>query len=319
MKTAESVSAGHPDKVCDQISDAILDECLRQDPESRVAVEVLGGHGKIFVCGELTTRAELEVKKIARQIYAAIGYSDKVEVILNLVRQSPDIAMGVDNGGAGDQGIMVGYACSENEAMIPQELYVARQILAKLPKGFGPDAKSQVTLDSKGKIETIVISAQHAEGQEMGPLIKLAESFSPKRYFINPTGKFTVGGFAGDTGLTGRKLAVDNYGPQIPIGGGCFSGKDSSKVDRSAAYMARRIAVDLLRAKGADEVLVKIAYSIGVAQPVMASAVIDGKNEKISGYDLTPRGIIESLGLKRPQYLKTARNGHFGHGFAWDK
>ncbi|OQB05897.1 MAG: S-adenosylmethionine synthase [bacterium ADurb.Bin212] len=319
MKTAESVSAGHPDKVCDQISDAILDECLKQDPESRVAVEALGGHGKIFVCGEITSQAKLEVEKIVEQTYRGIGYNDKVSIISNLVQQSPDIAMGVDSGGAGDQGIMVGYACSENEAMIPQELYLARQILANLPDGFGPDAKSQVTLDNKGKIETIVISAQHAEGQEMQPLAELAGTFSPKCYFINPTGKFTVGGFAGDTGLTGRKLAVDNYGPQIPIGGGCFSGKDPSKVDRSAAYMARRIAVDLLRAKGAREVLVKIAYSIGVAQPVMASAEIDGKSQKICGYDLTPRGIIDFLDLKRPIYRQTAVAGHFGHGFVWDK
>lgn len=319
MKTAESVSAGHPDKVCDQISDAILDECLRQDPDSRVAVECMGGHGRIFLCGEITAEAKFKPADIALNVYRSIGYPDNVEIISNIVSQSPDIAQGVDSGGAGDQGIMIGYACAENEAMIPQELYLSRQILAALPKGFGPDAKTQVTLDKKNNIKTIVLSAQHNKDQDLKPLKDLVDRYDPIQYFINPTGQFIIGGFAGDTGLTGRKLAVDNYGPQIPIGGGCFSGKDPSKVDRSAAYMARRIAVDLLKAKGAKEVLVKLAYSIGIAEPVMAIADIDGKKEKISGYNLTPKGIIDYLDLKKPIYQKSARSGHFGNGFDWDK
>lgn len=318
MRTAESVSAGHPDKVCDQISDAILDECLRQDSESRVAVETMGGHGQIYLCGEITTKAEFSAEQIALKVYRDIGYNNKVSVTSNIVCQSPDISMGVDAGGAGDQGIMVGYACDENEAMIPAELFLARQILARLPEGFGPDAKSQVTLGIYGEIETIVLSAQQKHGQDIKPLIDLVKRYGPKKYYINPTGQFIIGGFEGDTGLTGRKLAVDNYGPQIPIGGGCFSGKDPSKVDRSAAYMARRVAVDLLRKKGAKQVMTKIAYSIGIAEPVMAIAEIDGKNEKIVGYDLTPQGIIESLDLKKPVYQQTAGLGHFGQGFVWD-
>ncbi|AKM82730.1 TPA: methionine adenosyltransferase [Candidatus Berkelbacteria bacterium] len=319
MRTAECVSAGHPDKICDQISDAILDECLRQDPMSRVAVETMGGHGKIFICGEVTTKAEFNAKEIAIKIYRELGYEDEIKVISNIVKQSPDIACGVDTGGAGDQGIMVGYACNDNEQMIPQELYLARKILSQLPKNFGPDAKCQVTLDKKNNIETIVLSAQHTEGQNLKPLENLVKKYNPKKYFVNPTGKFVIGGFFGDTGLTGRKLAVDNYGPQVPIGGGAFSGKDPSKVDRSAAYMARRVAVDLLKEKKAKEVLVKIAYSIGIAEPVMAIAEIDGKRFEITGYDLTPQGIIKYLDLRKPIYLKTAKLGHFGNNLTWDK
>ncbi len=318
MKTAECVSAGHPDKICDQISDTILDKCIDQDPNSRVAVETMGGHGKIYLCGEVTTKAQYSAEEIAKKVYREIGYGDEIEIFCNIVNQSPDIAQGVDTGGAGDQGIMVGYACNENDALIPQELYLSRQILANLPENFGPDAKSQVTINNRGEIDTIVISAQHHKNQDFGPLIELAKKYNPKQYFINPTGQFVIGGFAGDTGLTGRKLAVDNYGPQIPIGGGCFSGKDPSKVDRSAAYMARRIAVDLLKSKGAQKVITKIAYSIGVAEPIMATAEIDGKLENITGYDLKPKAIIEFLDLKKPIYQKTAALGHFGNKFNWD-
>ncbi len=326
MKTAECVAPGHPDKVCDQISDAILDECLRQDPKSRVAIEVMGGHGIISITGELTTKAFVYMDQIAKNVYKTIGYTDAIGVTINVVSQSPDIAQGVDTGGAGDQGIMVGYATAENKAMIPQELFLAREILCQLPKGFGPDAKSQVTLDDEGNVDTVVISAMHAPKASYKPLEELAKSFKPKRFFVNPTGQFVVGGFAADTGLTGRKLAVDNYGPQIPLGGGCFSGKDPSKVDRSGAYMARKIACDLVR-EGAEVALVKIAYSIGVAEPVMATAHVQLKASddareinllKDKKYHLKPKEIIEQLELKRPIYLKTAAHGHFGHGFVWD-
>lgn len=322
IRTAEYVSAGHPDKICDQISDGILDAYLTQDPDSRVAVETMGGHGHIYITGEVTSKAKVEVEGLVQNIYSAIGYTDHPEIHVNIVHQSPNIAMGVDTGGAGDQGIMIGYACDENEAMLPQELYLARKILKSLPQGFGPDAKSQVTLDESGAVDTVVISAQHAPGADFTPLRELAETLHPKHFHINPTGEFVIGGFTADTGLTGRKLAVDNYGPQIPIGGGCYSGKDATKVDRSAAYMARRIAVDYLHKLSCHEVLVKVAYSIGVAEPVMAIAVIDGEKEinllVTHEYDLTPRGIIKFLDLKRPIYLDTAKNGHFGNGFAWD-
>lgn len=318
VKTAEAVSKGHPDKICDQISDAILDECLRQDSESRVAIETVGGHGLILITGELTTKAQVDVQKITKKIYKDCGYFDEIGVLTNIVSQSPDIAQGVDAGGAGDQGIMVGFACDQNKALIPQELFLAREILANLPKNFGPDAKCQVTLDENNIVDTIVLSAQHKPKASFAPLKNLVKSYKPKNFFINPTGQFVLGGFAADTGLTGRKLAVDNYGPQVSIGGGCFSGKDPTKVDRSAAYMARRIAVDLLKKHKAKEVIVKLAYSIGVAQPVMATAQIDGRSIEIKGYDLTPSGIIHYLDLKKPIYYRTAQNGHFGHGFKWD-
>lgn len=322
IKTAEYVSAGHPDKICDQISDGILDEYLRNDPTSRVAVETMGGHGQIYITGEVTSKAEVDIESLVQKIYTEIGYLEKPKVHVNIVHQSPEIAQGVDTGGAGDQGIMVGYACSDNDAMIPQELYLARELIRNLPVGFGPDAKSQITLAEDGSVDTVVISAQHEVGADFAPLRALAETLNPKHIHINPTGDFSIGGFTADTGLTGRKLAVDNYGPQIPIGGGCFSGKDATKVDRSAAYMARRIAVDYLREHKCREVLVKLAYSIGIAKPVMAIAIIDGKTEinllNIDKYDLTPKGIVEYLGLKKPVFLETARHGHFGNGFAWD-
>jgi len=322
IRTAEYVSAGHPDKICDQISDGILDAYLAKDPDSRVAVESMGGHGHIYITGEVTSKGKVEIENLVQKIYSAIGYTDYPVIHVNIAHQSQDIAMGVDTGGAGDQGIMIGYACDENEAMIPQELYLARKLIRELPADFGPDAKSQVTLNESGEIDTVVISAQHAPGAEFAPLKKLAETLHPKHIYINPTGEFVQGGFAADTGLTGRKLAVDNYGPQIPIGGGCYSGKDATKVDRSAAYMARRVAVDYLHKLHCHEVLVKLAYSIGVARPVMAIAIIDAQKEinllETREYDLTPQGIIRFLDLKRPIYLETARNGHFGNGFAWD-
>ncbi len=326
MKTAECVAPGHPDKVCDQISDAILDECLRQDPRTRAGIEVLGGHGVFVVTGELTTDAFVYMDQVAKKVYREIGYQEDVGVMVNVVSQSPDIAQGVDTGGAGDQGIMIGYATAENKAMIPQELFLARDILNHLPKGFGPDAKSQVTLDDEGEVDTIVISALHKPGASFKPLEDLAKKYKPKKIHINPTGTFTIGGIAADAGLTGRKLAVDNYGPQIPVGGGCFSGKDPSKVDRSGAYMARKIACDLVR-EGNAVALVKIAYSIGVAEPVMATAHVQMKASdeareinllKDRSYHLKPKEIIEQLDLRKPIYQKTASHGHFGHGFIWD-
>jgi S-adenosylmethionine synthetase len=323
IRTAEYVSAGHPDKICDQISDGILDAYLTKDPESRVAIETMGGHGDIYVTGEVTSDSQVDIEDVIRNIYLQTGYADRPKLHVNVVHQSSDIALGVDTGGAGDQGIMIGYACDENEDLIPQELYLARRLIRDLPAGFGPDAKSQVTLDENGDVDTVVISAQHAFGADFAPLRKLAETLHPKHIHINPTGEFVQGGFAADTGLTGRKLAVDNYGPQISIGGGCFSGKDATKVDRSAAYMARRIAVDYLRKHKCHEVLVKLAYSIGVAEPVMAIAIVDNQKEinllETHEYDLTPQGIINFLDLKRPFYLKTAKAGHFGNGFAWDQ
>jgi S-adenosylmethionine synthetase len=325
IRTAEYVSKGHPDKVCDQISDGILDAHLNVDSDSRVAVETMGGHGHIYVSGEVTSKVKVDYEDVVRKIYQEIGYTDKPRIQVNIVHQSPEIAKGVDNGGAGDQGIMIGYACNENEEMIPQELYMARKIIRNLPKGYGPDAKSQVTLDEEGNILEITLSAQVKEDGsaymiDRDKKLKLyVRTFDPKKYHVNI---YSKAGFVADTGVTGRKLAVDNYGPQIPIGGGCFSGKDATKVDRSAAYMARRIAVDYLRKHKCHEVLVKLAYSIGVAEPVMAIAIVDGEKEinllKTKEYDLTPQGTIKLLDLKQPKYLETARNGHFGNSFKWD-
>ncbi len=320
MKTAESVSPRHPDKLCDQISDAILDACLEQDPMSRVAIETMGGHGIITITGELTTKAYINAREIAQRI-AGKEYG----VQTNIVSQSPEIAQGVDTGGAGDQGIMVGYACNDNEAMIPQELYLARSLCRFIYDKYPYDGKTQITLDGD-KLISLVASFQNVSNEELLKMCKqwfsdedsLVEyvGHEPK-FYCNPAGDWSQGGFEADTGLTGRKLMVDNYGPQIPIGGGCFSGKDATKVDRSAAYMTRKIAVDLL--KGHKEVTVKLAYAIGIAEPVMATACVDGKNVEVRGYDLTPKGIIKLLDLRKPQYEETARWGHFGNSFPWDK
>jgi S-adenosylmethionine synthetase len=322
MRTAECVSPGHPDKVCDQISDAILDECLKQDPDSRVAIETMGGHGIVTITGELTTKAYVDMAGIAKKVYREIGYTDEIGVQVNVVSQSPDIAQGVDTGGAGDQGIMVGFASKENEQMIPQELYLARKILKEvLDLGYGPDGKSQVTLDSEGNIVKLVISVQHKENQDIKPVKALANKYC-KDNVVNGTGKFVLAGFAADAGVTGRKIVNDAYGPQVPVGGGAFSGKDPSKVDRSAAYMARRIAVDYLKKFKADAVIVKIAYSIGVAEPLMAQAEIYKDDRvtilEIKDYDLTPKGIIKYLRLKKPIYRKTAEWGAFGNNFGWE-
>ncbi len=323
IKTAESVAIGHPDKICDQISDAILDACLAQDTHSRVAVETMGGHGHIYITGEITSHANPDYSAIAKKVYKECGSKDKVEVFVNVVKQSPQIKAGVDIGGAGDQGIMVGYACDDTKDHIPLEISMSRA----LSKAMGArDGKSQVTLNGK-KIEKIITSVC---GQDYPKeLLDVLKSWGIKegdrRWLKNPAGKWTIGGFKADTGLTGRKLIVDNYGPNISIGGGCFSGKDATKVDRSAAYMARKIAVDLLKLNKAREVFVKLAYAIGVAEPVMATAELHYKSKPmqfvphIKGYDLTPGGIIKFLDLQKPIFQETAKYGHFGNGFAWDK
>ncbi len=321
-RTAESVSPGHPDKLCDQISDAILDAYLAEDPKARVAVEAVGGHGKVFVVGEITSTAKVAIEPIVERL------AGDVEVEVRLVEQSPEIAQGVDTGGAGDQGIMVGYACDETPELLPLEVMLSRQLNQYLYKKWPYDGKTQVTLKD-GKIASVVASFQNAPHDELEEAVKSWLSslqspvFNPQsgaKLHINPAGDWGQGGFDADTGLTGRKLVVDNYGPRIPIGGGCFSGKDPSKVDRSAAYIARKIAVDYLKERKAHEVFVHLAYAIGYDQPLEATVTIDGAQEVVEGYDLSPNGIIKTLDLRRPIYEQTARYGHFGHvDFPWEQ
>lgn len=316
IRTAEFVSPRHPDKMCDRISDAILDLCLEQDPNSRVAVETMGGHGKVFITGEVTTEAKLndgDIKRIVKQI------SNIDDVTIHLETQSPEISQGVDSGGAGDQGIMIGYACNENQEYVPQEYFLARNLNRYLYASYQTDGKTQITMN--GNSLRVVASFQGAPKEQ---LEKKCEKFFSQfpQYRIdalhcNPAGDWDIGGFSADAGLTGRKLAVDNYGPRVPLGGGAFSGKDASKVDRSAAYMARKIAVDILKEKEAKEVIVQLAYAIGYNQPLQASALVDGEHQFVTGYDLSPNGIIEQLDLKQPIYERTANFGHFGCGFNW--
>ncbi len=323
LHTAEAVAIGHPDKVCDQISDAILDECLRHDPSTRSAVEVLGGHGKLYIVGELTTNApvtEALMEEIARRVYREAGHDDLESVNVTLVKQSPEIGKGVDDDGAGDQGIMVGYASAETSELMPLEVSLAR----KLVRAMGArDGKAQVTVED-GKVLSFLTSVcgdytdeiQRVAEVDIAPYLR-GDKTLDAAWTKNPNGPWTIGGFAADTGLTGRKIVVDAYGPKVPVGGGAFSGKDATKVDRSAAYMARKVAADYVR-KGAAEALAFIAYAIGQAEPVAAVVRIDGREEPITGYDLRPRAIIESLNLRAPQYLPTARYGHFGNGYSWD-
>ena len=317
-RTAESVSPKHPDKLCDQISDAILDAYLAKDPEARVAAEACGGHDVVFVTGEITSTADVDIPAIVKRIAG-----DNVEIHTKIVKQSPEIAAGVDTGGAGDQGIMIGYACDETPEMLPKEVVLSRRLNQFIFEKYPYDGKTQITIAPDGTIGSVVASFQNVSKDK---LQKEVEEFIKKEglkgkleLHINPAGDWNQGGFDADTGLTGRKLIVDNYGPRIAIGGGCYSGKDPSKVDRSAAYMARKIAVDYLRKRKAHEVLVRLAYAIGYAEPLEKTVIIDGKPEVIEGYDLTPRGIIKFLDLKRPIYEATARYGHYGEGFDWDK
>jgi len=335
MRTAECVMPGHPDKICDQIADAILDEFLKQDPDSRVAIEVLGGHGKIFIVGEVTSHGIVDYVMVAHQVLTGLRVPGVYEVVTNVVKQSPDIALGVDSGGAGDQGVMVGYATTETLEMLPLPFVYARRITHKLfelgPElNLGPDGKAQVTLDDSNQPAEIVVSVQHPEAMSIDTVREIVKSkilgplfgdLSKIELFINATGRFVVGGFDGDAGLTGRKLVVDAYGPEINVGGGAFSGKDPSKVDRSAAYMARYLAKWLVRRHQLPWARVTLAYSIGVAKPLMVKVEPEaGLSEELKmNFDLTPGGIISFLNLKRPIYLDTARFGHFGRaGFPWE-
>ncbi|MGA7723046.1 MAG: methionine adenosyltransferase [Ignavibacteriaceae bacterium] len=364
--TSESVSEGHPDKVCDAISDGILDAIYKQDSNARVACETFVTTGLVLVGGEITTKAYIEVPDIVRETVKKIGYtsaeykfdSESCSVLNAIHSQSPDIAMGVDKGGAGDQGLMFGYACDQTPELMPMPIMYAHKLVKKLAdirkKNDGlmnylrPDGKSQVTIeyDENNKpirVDTIVISTQHDPDAKQ-KIIKedVIENIIKKvipvdyidkktKYFVNPTGRFEIGGPHGDSGLTGRKIIVDTYGGWAPHGGGAFSGKDPSKVDRSAAYAARHIAKNVVAAKLAKECLVQVAYAIGVAKPV--SVFIDTKgtgvipDKEISKLiqrevDLTPRGIIKRLNLRRPIYQKTAAYGHFGRNdkdFSWEQ
>jgi len=361
--TSESVTEGHPDKIADQISDAILDACLEQDPYSRVAAETLTATGLVVIAGEITTKAYVDFQTLVRGVVASIGYdnalygfdSNTCAVISSINRQSGDIAQGVDTGGAGDQGMMFGYATNETPELMPAPISLAHKLtkrLAEVRKSgkmpyLRPDGKSQVTVeyDEAGKpvrIDAVVISTQHAEqvgNEELRADIHkhVIQAVLPPewldentKYHINPTGRFVIGGPMGDTGLTGRKIIVDTYGGAGRHGGGAFSGKDPTKVDRSAAYVARYIAKNIVAAGLADRCEVQLAYAIGVTEPVSVLVETFGTG-KLSGpeltklvrrnFSLTPKGIIESLNLRRPIYQKTAAYGHFGRNepeFTWE-
>ena len=362
--TSESVTEGHPDKIADQISDAILDACLAEDPYSRVACETLVTTGLAFIAGEITTNAYVDFPSIVRGTVSAVGYTDATygydcntcAVISSIHEQSPDIAQGVDPGGAGDQGMMFGYATNENDQLMPTPIMLAHKLthrLAEVRKSgelewLRPDGKSQVTVEydenhKPVRVDAVVISTQHSElvdNQKIRTevLKHVIQRVIPSgmldadtKYHINPTGRFVVGGPMGDTGLTGRKIMVDTYGGMGRHGGGCFSGKDPTKVDRSACYMARYIAKNVVASGLADRCEVQLAYAIGVAEPV--SVLVDtfgtGKvnpetlQELVrANFNLTPKGIIESLNLRRPVFKKTAAYGHFGRpdpDFTWER
>jgi len=361
--TSESVTEGHPDKIADQVSDAILDACLEQDPYSRVAAETLTATGLVVIAGEITTKAYVDFQTLVRGVVASIGYdnalygfdSNTCAVISSINKQSGDIAQGVDTGGAGDQGMMFGYASNETKELMPAAISLAHKLTRRLTEVrksgkmpyLRPDGKSQVTVeyDENGKparIDAVVISTQHSESvsnedlkadilkyviQAVLPAKWLDEN---TKYHINPTGRFVIGGPMGDTGLTGRKIIVDTYGGAGRHGGGAFSGKDPTKVDRSAAYMARYIAKNIVAAGLADKAEVQLAYAIGVAEPVSVRVDTFGTGTLSSSqltelvrknFSLTPKGIIESLDLRRPIYQKTAAYGHFGRTepeFTWE-
>jgi S-adenosylmethionine synthetase len=368
--TSESVSEGHPDKVADQISDAILDAMLEQDPASRVACETMVTTGMVVIAGEITTKASVDIPAIVRQTVKEIGYNDSAmgfdyetcAVLTSIDKQSPDIAQGVNVGdglhkeqGAGDQGLMFGYACNETPELMPMPIQLSHQLVEKLAEVrksglltfLRPDSKSQVSVEYVGdkpvRIDTVVISTQHTpdvthkqiEEQVIAEVVKKVIPAhlldGDTRYFINPTGRFVVGGPMGDCGLTGRKIIVDTYGGMGRHGGGAFSGKDPSKVDRSAAYMGRYVAKNLVAAGLCDRCEVQVAYAIGVAQPVsiMVHTFGTGKvsEERLAElvrevFDMRPRAIIEQLDLLRPIYKKTAAYGHFGRElpeFSWEK
>jgi len=365
--TSESVGAGHPDKVCDQISDAILDRVLKDDPKGRVACETFITTGLVIVGGEITTTTYIDVQEVARQVLRDIGYTDikygfsaETCSILNAInRQSPDIAQGVNAGGAGDQGIMTGYACRETPELMPLPIMLAHRLVQRIAEvrqknilGYlGPDCKSQVTVqyqdDQPVRIDSVVLACQHTEDilDESGKMITEAAKQemidaivkpvvgdmvdAETKYYVNETGKFVVGGPQSDTGMTGRKIIVDTYGGVVSHGGGAFSGKDPTKVDRSATYMARYVAKNIVAAKLAERCLVQLSYVIGRADPL--SVMIDtGSTGKVpqevlvdlvrKHFDLTPQGIIKEFNLQTPLYQATAAYGHFGRDiFPWEK
>ncbi|MDO8482452.1 MAG: methionine adenosyltransferase [bacterium] len=339
--TVESVTSGHPDKVCDQISDSILDACLAQDPKSRVAVETFGSHGHLVIGGEVTTRAKVNYKKIAAQVYKDIGYTKKLDIHEYLVAQSPDIAQGVDTGGAGDQGIMYGFATNETPEFLPLGVVLVHKLAKGLEKlrtsgavkWLKPDGKTQVTFHN-GKIRTVLVSSQHDKKVTQSEIKKtlteklirpvLGVLMKDVEILVNPTGLFVQGGFEADAGLTGRKIIVDTYGGLVPHGGGCFSGKDLTKVDRSGAYMCRFVAKNLVANGFAKECLVSVAYAIGHIEPLMVYAA-DENGKDLSElvrkhFDFRPRAIIERLNLLRPIYRQTAAYGHFGKlGLPWEE
>ena len=347
-RTAESVTEGHPDKVCDQMADALLDEFIAEDPKSRTAIEILGSHGHLFIGGEVTSGArKVDVAKTAEKVYREIGYKEPIDIAVKIARQSSDIALGVDTGGAGDQGIMYGYACDETKELMPLAAVLAHKLtmgLSELRKNdkeaermLGPDGKAQVSFE-KDKLTTLLVSTQHAENLSrdelreflvrklIKPLLVKYDLNEPDSILVNPTGRFVIGGFAGDSGLTGRKIMVDTYCGLVPHGGGAFSGKDPTKVDRSAAYMARHAAKSMVASGLAKECLVSVAYAIGKAEPLMLFAnTFDENSEtatKLLGekFDFRPKAIIEYLDLLKPIYFKTASYGHFGRdGFSWEK
>ena len=358
--TSESVTKGHPDKVADQISDAILDALLLSDPYSRSAVETTVEEGRCHIMGEVTTKADVDFESVARRTIRDIGYtspllgfSDQSEISVSIHAQSPDIAMGVDSLGAGDQGMMFGYATDETEELMPLSLMLSRSLSDRLTylreKGectwMRPDGKSQITLlyeDGRIKaIDTVVVSVHHREDIELQdlrrevmekvilPVLPSSLLSSRTRYFINPTGRFVLGGPAADTGLTGRKIIVDTYGGHAHHGGGAFSGKDSTKVDRSASYAARNIASTIVSAHGAQKAEVQLAYAIGVKEPVSIHVDTFGTSsldEEVivrwirDNWDLSPSGIISLFSLRRPIFYQTASSGHFGHKeFPWEK
>jgi S-adenosylmethionine synthetase len=361
--TSESVTEGHPDKIADQVSDSILDACLSEDPMSRVACETLTATGLVVIAGEITTKAYVDFQALVRGVISAIGYnnalygfdSNTCAVISTINKQSGDIAMGVDTGGAGDQGMMFGYACNETPELMPAPIALAHKLVMRLSQMrktgklpyLRPDGKSQVTVEYDAnhnpvRIDAVVISTQHAEtignDELRSDILKhVIQAVLPAKlldedtkYHINPTGRFVIGGPMGDTGLTGRKIIVDSYGGMGRHGGGAFSGKDPTKVDRSAAYMARYIAKNVVAAGLADRCEVQLAYAIGVPEPVSVLVDTFGTGKVDSGtiqdliranFQLTPKGIIDSLKLRRPIYAKTAAFGHFGRSdpdFTWE-
>ena len=297
--TAEYVSSKHPDKMCDRISDALLELFITQDPNSRVAVETLGGHGKVFIVGEVTSTGTITQTEY-EQIVADITGFDTYDVTVHIVQQSPEIAHGVDAGGAGDQGIVIGYACNHNDEMVPQEFYLAKSLCNYLYEKYPVDGKTQITINHKHQITHIVVSFQGTETQQLTKEI-IHWSADKKsliddiEILVNPAGEWHVGGFEADAGLTGRKIVIDQYGPRVPVGGGAFSGKDWTKVDRSGAKYAQHIAQQLLQKNNATEVRVELAYAIGIAEPVQKIAYIDSVPNSIDEYDCSMNGIHEFI------------------------